>query len=253
MPGPRRAARVRTVVALAVGAALAALPAAAAAVVVALSAPAARAALAGNAALADLLTALCGTVASLLLLALAGSVLLAGLAEAREQPGRRRPAAGELPARGVPAPVRRVVALVVGLAVGTGAASAASAAPRAPEAGWAANAPLEPGTSTSGDLPTDLPVTTPDPAWAPLPEPRTAPALPSADLPGGTRPVVADTGAEVVVQRGDSLWSLARALSGPDADAGDVLQEQQRLYAANADVIGADPDLLLPGQVLRLP
>ncbi len=71
------------------------------------------------------------------------------------------------------------------------------------------------------------------------PAPRTAP----------TR----DVAGEVVVLRGDSLWSLAERRLGPDATRGQVLAEQERLYAANAHVIGDDPDRLLPGQVLRLP
>ncbi|WP_432536053.1 LysM peptidoglycan-binding domain-containing protein [Kineococcus arenarius] len=248
----------RTCAVLAVGAALAVLPAGAAAGVGALSAPAVRAASSGTAGTTDLLTALCGSVACLVLLALAGSVLLAAAAEARERSaaarGRRAPA---VPAatRAAPAPVRRVVALVVGLALGAPVASAASAAPLGPEVGWAATAPQEPGPVARADLPTDLgspgsagPV---DPAWASPPAPRSAPVLPPAELPGGVRP--SGAGAELVVQRGDSLWSLARQLSGPGAPDADVLHEQQRLYAANADVIGEDPDVLLPGQVLRLP
>ncbi|WP_432496151.1 LysM peptidoglycan-binding domain-containing protein [Kineococcus auxinigenes] len=256
------AAAGRTGAVLAVGAALAALPVGAAAGVGVLSAPAVRSASAGTASTADLLTALCGTAACLLLLALAGSVLLAAVAEARERSaaarGRRAPV---VPAatRAAPAPVRRVVALVVGLALGTGVASAASAAPRGPEAGWAAAAPQEPGPVVPADLPADLvsPGSTGDvdPAWASLPDllpaPRGAPVLPPAELPGGVRP--SGAGADLVVQRGDSLWSLARELSGPGARDADVLHELQRLYAANADVIGEDPDVLLPGQVLRLP
>ncbi|MCI2237897.1 LysM peptidoglycan-binding domain-containing protein [Paenibacillus sp. TRM 82003] len=249
-PGPSQGARAQALATLAVGAALAVLPAGAAWGLVALSAPALDAALNGTASLADLLTGLCGAVAGLLLAALAGSVLLAAGAEARERshrPGRRSPALAPTASRAVPAPVRRVVALAVGLALGTGAASAASAAPRALDAGWAAAAPQVPGHAVDSG---DTHVVT-DPGWAPLPPPRTVAAVPAADLPGNARP--APAGDEVVVQRGDSLWSLARSLTGTDASPGDVLREQQRLYAANADVIGSDPDVLLPGQVLRLP
>ena len=58
--------------------------------------------------------------------------------------------------------------------------------------------------------------------------------------------------AERVVHRGDSLWSIAASRLGPHASRGDVLREQQRIYALNAAVVGEDPDLLRPGQVLRL-
>ncbi|WP_432574881.1 LysM peptidoglycan-binding domain-containing protein [Kineococcus sp. SYSU DK005] len=251
MPRTRRPGPARTGAVLAVGALLAAAPAAGAAGLALLTAPAARAALAGTAGAADLLVALCGAGACLVLSALTGSVLLAARAEARDRahrPGRPAAAApGGTP--GVPPLVRRAVALAVGLALGGAAATAASAAPRVPvpDAGWAAAAPLQPGAPAS----VGAPALAPEPGWAALPDAPAVPELPRAELPGGTRP--ADEGAQVVVQRGDSLWSLARALSGPGAAPADVLRAQEHLYALNADVIGADPDLLLPGQVLRLP
>jgi hypothetical protein len=58
--------------------------------------------------------------------------------------------------------------------------------------------------------------------------------------------VTADT---YVVRPGDSLWSIAR--SHP---AGGSTDERWRaIWAANRDVVGADPDLIRPGQALRLP
>ncbi|QDW64123.1 LysM peptidoglycan-binding domain-containing protein [Oerskovia sp. KBS0722] len=57
----------------------------------------------------------------------------------------------------------------------------------------------------------------------------------------------------VVVLRGDSLWSLAeRALGGGATDA-QIAAEWQSWYAANTEVIGQDPDLIRPGQVLQAP
>lgn len=61
-----------------------------------------------------------------------------------------------------------------------------------------------------------------------------------------------DTG-EVVVHRGDSLWSIAAAHLGPDADDAEVARAWPRWFEANRHVIGDDPDHLLPGQVLRVP
>jgi nucleoid-associated protein YgaU len=58
---------------------------------------------------------------------------------------------------------------------------------------------------------------------------------------------------EVVVHRGDSLWDLAARHLGPDASAADVAAEWPRWYAANRQVIGPDPDLLLPGERLVPP
>ncbi|MFE4463675.1 hypothetical protein ACFRCR_01035 [Oerskovia sp. NPDC056781] len=57
----------------------------------------------------------------------------------------------------------------------------------------------------------------------------------------------------VVVLRGDSLWSLAERALGEGATDGEVAAEWQRWYAANTAVIGEDPDLIRPGQVLRAP
>jgi resuscitation-promoting factor RpfA len=57
----------------------------------------------------------------------------------------------------------------------------------------------------------------------------------------------------VVVQAGDSLWSIAAALLPASADDGPICADWHRLYRANRDRIGADPDLILPGTVLEVP
>lgn len=64
--------------------------------------------------------------------------------------------------------------------------------------------------------------------------------------PAGSLPVL-------VVAPGDSLWSLAAAHLGPTAPAAEVDTLWRRWYAANRQVIGPDPHLLLPGQRLRVP
>lgn len=53
-----------------------------------------------------------------------------------------------------------------------------------------------------------------------------------------------------VVRPGDSLWSIAEAAPGA---ADDVEERWREIWAANRDVIGDDPDLILPGQRLHLP
>jgi nucleoid-associated protein YgaU len=58
---------------------------------------------------------------------------------------------------------------------------------------------------------------------------------------------------ETVVRRGDTLWDIARAHLGPDATDAEVAAEWPRWHEANRSVIGADPDALLPGQVLHAP
>lgn len=55
-----------------------------------------------------------------------------------------------------------------------------------------------------------------------------------------------------VVVTGDDLWSIAAAHLPPAADDTAVLEATLTLHRANADVIGPDPDLILPGQRLDL-
>lgn len=79
----------------------------------------------------------------------------------------------------------------------------------------------------------------PPPSW--LPE-----RPPSRTMPG------ARTG-DVVVLRGDTLWSIAERHLGPTATAADIEAEWPRWLTANHEVIGDDADLILPGQLLRPP
>lgn len=58
---------------------------------------------------------------------------------------------------------------------------------------------------------------------------------------------------EVVVLRGDTLWSIAANHLGPSATAAEITVEWQRWLAVNRDVIGDDGDLILPGQELLPP
>lgn len=82
----------------------------------------------------------------------------------------------------------------------------------------------------------------------PLPERALAPArVPSAP---SVRPA---TGRTVRVRPGDCLWSLAAADLPPGAPGEAVAARWRQIYAANRRVIGADPGLLLPGQLLVLP
>lgn len=84
----------------------------------------------------------------------------------------------------------------------------------------------------------------PDRAVAPVAPPKPSPARTAAVDPG---PEVADA---YVVRPGDSLWSIARAHPGA---TGSVEQRWRAIWQANRDLVGDDPDLILPGQALRLP
>jgi hypothetical protein len=60
-------------------------------------------------------------------------------------------------------------------------------------------------------------------------------------------------GKTTVVVPGDCLWTIAATSLGPDASNAEIAAEWPRWYAANRQVIGADPNLLLPGMVLGAP
>jgi nucleoid-associated protein YgaU len=57
----------------------------------------------------------------------------------------------------------------------------------------------------------------------------------------------------VIVKPGDTLWSIAAAELGPNASYDDIAARWPDWYAVNKQRIGPDPDLILPGQVLRVP
>jgi nucleoid-associated protein YgaU len=75
--------------------------------------------------------------------------------------------------------------------------------------------------------------------------------LPVPARPTGTAAVVPRQ--RVEVQPGDSLWRLSEQRSRHTASDRDISRLVARTYRANRTVIGSDPDLIQPGQRLRLP
>ena len=139
----------------------------------------------------------------------------------------------------LPAGVRRGTALVLGIGLGL----------TAPLAG-----PLLPGSipvasasgSTAGDAP-DWPSQSPEPT------PDAVPDWPAGAGTAAGAPAATDR----VVVRGDCLWliaadSLLGRLGRLPSDA-EIAVAVDAWWQANADVIGPDPDLLIPGQRLRAP
>lgn len=94
----------------------------------------------------------------------------------------------------------------------------------------------------------------PQPGWQP-PEPahRADVRLLVGGGPRTTGQDATDVSERVVVRSGDTLWSIAARHLGPEAAPEDVAAEWPRWHAANRDVIGPDPDLIRPGQVLVAP
>lgn len=60
-------------------------------------------------------------------------------------------------------------------------------------------------------------------------------------------------GDQVRVRPGDSLWSIAESRLGPRATVPEIATLWRRIHARNVTVIGPDPDLIHPGQLLELP
>lgn len=54
------------------------------------------------------------------------------------------------------------------------------------------------------------------------------------------------------VQPGETLWGIASRSSGTEGPV-EILRLTLEIYRMNRDVIGPDPDLILPGQLLTLP
>jgi LysM domain len=152
-------------------------------------------------------------------------------------------ALGDRAARLTPRLVRSLVAAAVtgSIAVSSAAAASAASGP-GPQPRPTASASVSPAV-------TDLP----DPGWTPAPPPP-PPARPgdvSLVSSAGTPGAAAEE--HVVVRRGDTLWAIAARQLGPDADPTEIAREWPRWYAANRHLIGADPDLLQPGQRLTPP
>jgi nucleoid-associated protein YgaU len=57
---------------------------------------------------------------------------------------------------------------------------------------------------------------------------------------------------EHVVREGDTLWSIA-AVTLRTEDAQRIARYWPRIHRANRTLIGRNPNLIFPGQVLRLP
>ncbi|MEP7019886.1 MAG: LysM peptidoglycan-binding domain-containing protein [Pseudonocardiales bacterium] len=149
----------------------------------------------------------------------------------------------------------RVVAGAAGLSMllAPAAAGAAGASPATPSGTPAATSPSIPAPT----WPTDPP-TLPAPGWpTTAATPSAGHHAPSEGVPGpdARPPHAAHTGAphSVVVRPGDSLWAIAALHLGRGAAPARIAAAWPRWYSANRAVIGADADLIRPGQQLRPP
>lgn len=115
--------------------------------------------------------------------------------------------------------------------------------PLAPDLGW---------TATAAPSAQPPPI---DPGWTPAPPaaPARTTELPSDPLLVPAHQRRTNDVEQVAVHRGDTLWDLAARHLGADATDAEIASEWPRWHEANRDVVGPDPDLLLPGQLLLPP
>ena len=125
---------------------------------------------------------------------------------------------------------------------GAAPSSASPASPPIPDVTERQAAPArEPEAAPSSSAPPRPPASaTPTP-----PPPRVDPERRSHETAARER--------RVEVRKGDCLWTIAADVLGRAASDADIDGYWRTIYAANRDVVGTDPDLIFPGQVLVLP
>ena len=115
----------------------------------------------------------------------------------------------------------------------------AAAAPVFPDLDRPSSVASTPAVPAAAAAPSSLPPTsaaTSVPASPPTVSPPTTPTRPSRHT----------------VVPGDTLWDLAAAASPPGASPAAITALWQQWYASNRAAIGANPSLLLPGELLSL-
>lgn len=168
-----------------------------------------------------------------------------------------------------PDAARRTARLALGVAVAAGpvALSAAPAVAYSP-GGMGGVSVVTQLTGDAGDLPLVERPTRPDQTPRPA-APVSAASLtadsgadpleqetsgPHAETPDpAAEPAEPRPPASVVVQRGDSLWTIAARHLGPGASDAQIAAAWPRWYEANRDAIGDDPNLIVPGITLTPP
>jgi LysM repeat protein len=116
-----------------------------------------------------------------------------------------------------------------------------------------APAPAAPSTPASAATPAPAGAATPVPAATEPAAPASPPASASAPTAADPTAAPAPAGAEVTVQPGDCLWRIAAHGLGAGATDSDVDNAWRAWYFVNHEVIGDDPDVIVPGQRLVAP
>ncbi|MDQ6752360.1 MAG: hypothetical protein M3017_02850 [Actinomycetota bacterium] len=225
----------------------------------------------------DALGALAALVGGAVVVWWLASLLLAVVSGLLALGGRRRSA--ELTGRLAPRFMRRLVLAMLGFNLLAGPLAQASEPPIDPL--WQPTVRVATAPATAPGPPAVSPLWQPQ---APLvsPGPLAPPSIraifPPAGAPAPTTPGTASPntsavrtpvsrnqaaepfdrgvlgpGTDVVVRAGDTLWTLAAAQLGPLATDVEIAEHWPRWFQVNRAAIGNDPNLLLPGQILRAP
>jgi len=208
-------------------------------------------------------------VATLAWLVLGWLLIALVLVAAAAAPGRTGDLAATLSRVLVPLATRRVLAAALGATLLTGITSGTATAAPGPGAppptaigaldlDWPSRSAASPTESSAAP---SVPTPAPRADSTPSPTASAAPVTPGGDAgPSGPAEVVPPAGSpggaddtEVVVQRGDTLWSIAARHLGSSATEDQISHEWPRWWSANQQIVGRDPDLIKPGQRLTPP
>jgi len=91
-----------------------------------------------------------------------------------------------------------------------------------------------------------------DPGWQPA-APVASPGLLAAPAVRAAEEAKTEEAGAVAVLAGDTLWDIAAQAMGPGASDVEIAMRWPRWYEANRAIIGQNPDVLLPGQILQPP
>lgn len=175
----------------------------------------------------------------------ATSLILALAAELLRRTGRLRSARAT--AALTPPFMRRLAAVLLGVSLVAGAPAHATA-PVQQETTVSAPARADIGLAPAWAVQADN--TAVDPGWRPTPVPVSGSLL---VRPPQRSPDAAASTHRLTVSPGDSLWTLSAEHLGPLATDAEIAAFWPELYSVNRHIIGENPELLQPGQLLQLP
>ncbi len=174
-------------------------------------------------------------------------------------PETQTPQRAASPATGTRRPWQAQLPLYAG--AGTTAQSLDISVP-SPAAGSPANATSPTGTrhtrpTETSNVATTAPTSDTPAMSTPYATARRNPGTPAASAPSTNLRGDAGTAAETwLVESGDHLWSIAAATVSERGGSDDHLTVARywvRLIEANIDIVGNNPDLIYPGQLIHLP